>query len=465
MMRRHHGAWLACLALCAAVCMAPTLSVAAEPAGLDALLKQVQDAAGQNAKLNQEREQRFLRDKSQQAALVQQAEAQLADARRKTDAVRASFAANQKEIADLKTQLQARAGDYVQVQGAVKEAAGAFRAVASESLISAQAPDRLKTLAALADNDGYPAVGDLERFWYGLQQELVESGKVARFTAPVIDVDGKREPQEIVRIGSFSAFSDGRYLVFDPQAGALAELTKQPSRHWRSLAGNFADAREGLHAAMIDPSHGSLLAQEALRPNLRERIAQGGAIAYVIIVIGTAGSLLAIWQLTFLLRTGRAVRAQLGDIGRPRSDNPLGRVLAAFRGDPAQGLGDAEVLELRLSEAILREIPALERFQPLLRLIIAAGPLLGLVGTVTGMIITFQVIQEQGAGDPRLMAGGISQAMITTVLGLGVAVPMLFVNAILSARSRVLVQILDEQSAGLLARHIEQREAGDVAGA
>jgi biopolymer transport protein ExbB len=447
-----------------ALLLAPALGFAAEPSGLDALLKQVQEAAGQDAKLNEAREQRFLRDKNQQAALVAQAEAAQAAAKNKADAVRASFAANQKTIADLKTQIQAHAGDYLQVQGAVKEAAGAFRAIASESLISAQAPERLQTIDALADNDGYPPVADLERFWYALQQELTEGGKVARFKAPVVDVDGQRAEREVVRIGTFSAFAGDRYLVFDPQAAALVELTRQPAHHWRALADDFGDAKDGRQPAMIDPSHGSLLAQEALRPNLKERIDQGGVIAYVIIVIGLAGALLAIYQLVYLLRVGRGVRAQLDDIGRPRDDNPLGRVLAAFRGDPAKGIGDAEVLELRLSEAILREIPALERFQPLLRLIIAAGPLLGLVGTVTGMIITFQVIQEQGAGDPRLMAGGISQAMITTVLGLGVAVPMLFVNAILSARSRVLVQILDEQSAGLLARHIESGES-DARGA
>ncbi|WP_020650074.1 MotA/TolQ/ExbB proton channel family protein [Solimonas variicoloris] len=448
------------LMVAGALLVGATPVAAAEPAnGLDALLKQVQDAAGQNARLNQEREQRFLRDKNDQAALVQKAEAELAAAKARADAVRARFAANQKEIAELKAQLQARAGDYVQVQGAVKEAAGAFRAVVVESPISAQAPDRLATLDALADRDGYPPVAELERFWYGLQQELVEGGRVARFTAPVVDPDGQRAEREIVRIGSFSAFADGHYLVFDAQANVLAELTRQPARHWRALARDFAATGDGLAAAMIDPSHGSLLAQEALRPGLAERIHQGGSIAYVIIAIGVAGAVLALYQLVYLLRVGAQVRAQLRDIGRPHTDNPLGRVLAAFRGDPAQGIGDAEVLELRLSEAILREIPALERFQPLLRLIIAAGPLLGLVGTVTGMIITFQVIQEQGAGDPRLMAGGISQAMITTVLGLGVAVPMLFVNAILSARSRVLVQILDEQSAGLLARHIESGAA------
>ncbi|WP_028007092.1 MotA/TolQ/ExbB proton channel family protein [Solimonas flava] len=451
---------LQALMVAGALLVGATPVSAAEPAnGLDALLKQVQDAAGQNARLNQEREQRFLRNKNEQAALVQKAEAELAAAKARADAVRVRFAANQKEIAELKTQLQARAGDYVQVQGAVKEAAGAFRAVAVESPISAQAPDRLATLDALADRDGYPPVAELERFWYGLQQELVEGGRVARFTAPVVDPDGQRAEREVVRIGSFGAFADGRYLVFDAQANVLAELTRQPARHWRALARDFAATRDGLAPAMIDPSHGSLLAQEALRPGLAERIHQGGSIAYVIIAIGAAGAMLALYQLVYLLRVGGQVRAQLRDIGRPRTDNPLGRVLAAFRGDPAQGIGDAEVLELRLSEAILREIPALERFQPLLRLIIAAGPLLGLVGTVTGMIITFQVIQEQGAGDPRLMAGGISQAMITTVLGLGVAVPMLFVNAILSARSRVLVQILDEQSAGLLARHIESGAA------
>ncbi|MGH8447338.1 MAG: MotA/TolQ/ExbB proton channel family protein [Solimonas sp.] len=432
---------------------------AADPNGLDVLLKQVQDAAGQNAKLNQEREQRFLRDKNEQAALVQKAEAELASAKARADAVRARFAANQKEIADLKTQLQSRAGDYVQVQGAVKEAAGAFRAVASESPISAQAPERLATLDALADNEGYPPVADLERFWYGLQQELVESGRVARFKALVVDTDGQRVERDVVRIGGFSAFADGRYLIFDAGSGSLAELTRQPGRHWRSLASSFADEKDGVAPAMIDPTHGTLLAQEALRPNLKERIDQGGVIAYVIIAIGIAGAVLAVYQLFYLLRVDRLVRGQLRDIGHPRADNPLGRVLAAFKGDPAQGIGNAEVLELRLSEAILREIPAIERFQPLLRLIVAAGPLLGLVGTVTGMIITFQVIMEQGAGDPRLMAGGISQAMITTVLGLGVAVPMLFVNAVLSARSRVLVQILDEQSAGLLARHIESGDA------
>ncbi|SEQ67432.1 biopolymer transport protein ExbB [Solimonas aquatica] len=452
------------LLLTVLLCLLSLSAQAAAPAnGADALLRQVQEAAGQNAKLNQEREQRFLADKNQQAALLQRAEAELAAARARSDAARARFAANQKAIAELKTQLQARAGDYAQVQSAVKESAGAFRALASESFVSAQYPQRLEAINQLADQSGYPGAAQLESYWVVLQQELVEGGAVRRFQAPVVGSDGQRAPAEVLRVGSFAAFSEGRYLIFDPPSAALQVVARQPGWHWRSLARDFAVQPEGLAPILIDPTHGSLLAQEALRPDLIERIHQGGLIAYVIIVVGIFGVIAALWQLAFLLRVGRAVRAQLRDLAQPRRDNPLGRVLSAFQGDPARGIEDAEVLELRLSEAILREIPALERFQPLLRLIVAAGPLLGLVGTVTGMIITFQVIQEQGAGDPRLMAGGISQAMITTVLGLGVAVPMLFVNALLSARSRVLVQILDEQSAGLLARHLETQRRHESA--
>jgi biopolymer transport protein ExbB len=107
---------------------------------------------------------------------------------------------------------------------------------------------------------------------------------------------------------------------------------------------------------------------------------------------------------------------------------------------------------------VLREVPLLERFQPFLRLAVAAGPLLGLIGTVVGMIITFQSITESGQSDPRLMAHGIGTAMIATVLGLGIAIPLLFANAGLASMSKGLVQVLDEQSTGLLAEMIERAQ-------
>jgi biopolymer transport protein ExbB len=168
------------------------------------------------------------------------------------------------------------------------------------------------------------------------------------------------------------------------------------------------------------------------------------------------GAVLAAYQFVYLLWVRRGVHRQLEDVDQPVADNPLGRVLLAFKGDHGRIEEQAEVAELRISEAVLREIPALERFQAFLRLGVAAGPLLGLIGTVIGMIITFQSITESGSSDPKLMANGIGQAMIATVLGLGIAIPLLFMNAGLASLSKHVIQVLDEQSTGLLAENIEK---------
>lgn len=430
----------------------------AQAKGLDELLKKIQESGEQGAKINQEREARFLRDKDAQAAMLQKAEAEFAAAKGRSDAAKARYEANQRAIAELKTQLGGRAGDYTQVSAAVRQVATDFRGFVLDSPVTAQFPERLEFLDTLANSQELPGVAELEKLWFTLQQEMTENGKVLRFDAEVIAPNGEGSRQQVTRVGVFSVFADGQYLVTAPGSGLLSRPVHQPERGYRSMAREFDEA-EGWSPILIDPTHGALLSQMSQRPSLGERIEQGEEVGLIIIALGLVGAVLAIWQLVYLLKTGRLVQAQLRDVDHPRDDNPLGRVLAAFRGDPAKGIEDPEVVELRLSEAVLREVPKLERFQSFLRLVVAAGPLLGLIGTVVGMIITFQVITEQGAGDPRLMAAGISQAMIATVLGLGIAVPLLFVNSLLAARSRVLVQILDEQSTGLLAERLERSRA------
>jgi biopolymer transport protein ExbB len=209
--------------------------------------------------------------------------------------------------------------------------------------------------------------------------------------------------------------------------------------------------------AFVDPTRGVLLSIYAQRPNVIERIEKGELVGYLIITVGLVGAALAAYQLFYLATVRGRVKNQLRFINDPGLDNPLGRVLATFKGDAERFEKDAEVVELRISEAVLKEVPKLERFQPFLRLAVAAGPLLGLIGTVVGMIITFQSITESGSSDPKLMAAGISQAMIATVLGLGIAIPLLFANAWLSSISRSIVQVLDEQSTGLLAERLEAK--------
>ena len=368
--------------------------------------------------------------------------------------MRSRYEANQKAIADLKQQLTAQSGDLGQVYAAVRETAGQFRAAAADSFVTAQFPDRLAQLDQLADPNRLPSAKQLETFWFLLQQEMTENGKVARFTANVTAADGQTQAKPVIRVGSFTAVADGDYLVAQPGGGLLVpEREPQPSGPARALA--KAAPGEWSEIA-IDATRGNLLRLASLRPDVLERIEQGGAVGYVIIVLGLVGLALALYQLWYLAVTERRMNQQLANLQVPSADNPLGRVLGCLKDDGVSH--DPEVLETRLSEAVLRELPKIERFQPFLRMVVAAGPLLGLVGTVTGMIITFQVITEVGAGDPKVMAGGISQAMIATVLGLLIAIPILFINSVLGARSRILVQVLDEQSAGLLARRLEAQK-------
>jgi len=426
-------------------------SAAAAP-GVDELLKQIRDSAQQNARIDQEREQRFLRNRNDQQAQLAQAEGEEHAAQAKSDAIRGRYEANQKAMADLKSQLQTQSGELGQSYAAVREAATQFRNEIAESYISAQFPERLKLLDTLADPNTLPSPKQLEDFWFTLQQEMTENGKVARFQAEVIGKDGQPAQMQVTRVGPFIAFAGGRYLVVQP--GARLQVAERQNFD-TGLAASFESTTSGWAPVPIDPTFGTLLKLAAERPSLFERINQGGIVGYIIIVVGCIGAALALFQLAYLFAVGGKIGRQLQNINAPSTDNPLGRVLSCLKDDTATH--DPEVLETRISEAVLRETPKLERFQPFLRMVVAAGPLLGLLGTVTGMIITFQVITEIGAGDPKVMAGGISQAMISTVLGLIIAIPILFINSVLAARSRILVQILDEQSAGMLAARLEQQ--------
>ncbi|MGH8462254.1 MAG: MotA/TolQ/ExbB proton channel family protein [Stenotrophobium sp.] len=427
----------------------------ATPQGLDQLLKQVQQSSQEATRVDQQREQRFLADKTQQAQMLQKADADLAAAQARINRARARFDAAQAQIKTLKDQLTARVGDTGQMYATVRQVAGEFRASAAESLVTAQYPQRLQLLDTLAKGDELPSSQQLEQFWYVLLQEMTEGGRVARFPAQIVDEAGNTQSADVIRIGVFTAFADGRYLTLQSN-GKLAELPEQPGGGAQRLARKFAGSSEAVAPIVIDPSRGSLLKLEAARPTLLERIRMGGTVGYIIIFIGVVGAILAIYQLVFLLLVGGRVRNQLKNTRVPLDDNPLGRVLSCLKDESS---ADPEVIELHVSEAVLREVPKIERFQGLIKLIVAAGPLLGLLGTVSGMILTFQVITEVGAGDPKVMAGGISQAMISTVLGLGIAIPLLFANTLLMSRARALVQILDEQSAGMLAQRLEAARA------
>jgi biopolymer transport protein ExbB len=343
-----------------------------------------------------------------------------------------------------------------------RQVAGDSAAILFNSLTSAQFPGRDQFFTALAKSKVLPTIPQFEDLAFELLREITESGRVARWKTEIVTAAGEKEMADVVRIGGFIAFSGDRYLNYNPSLGTFSVFARQPARALRRAAAGLAEAESGYHEAYIDPSRGVLLALYTQRPNVIERIEKGEAVGYVIILVGVIGLICSVYQFFYLFGVRRRVANQLRHLDTPIRDNPLGRVLATFRGDPETIEDDVEVVELRISEAVLKEVPKIERFQAFLRLAVAAGPLLGLIGTVIGMIITFQSITETGSSDPKLMATGIGQAMIATVLGLGIAIPLLFINAGLATMSRAIVQVLDEQSNGLLAEHIE-RKAGAVA--
>ncbi len=431
---------------------------------LDELLEQTRNARANQAKANAERERHFVAQRDQQAQLLAEAVRARDAAEARSQALSTQYDQNELKATELQGLLDSRLGSLGELFGVVRQVSGDVSGVVFQSMISAQYPGRDEFFTDLSKAKELPSITKLEQLWFEMQREMTESGRVARFQTNIVAADGSRTPAEVVRIGPFIAMSDGNYLSYLPSVKVLSLLPRQPAGWLTSIAEDVQEAQGGYVESVVDPSRGVLLSLYVQRPSWVERVEQGELVNYVILLVGAIGALCAIYQFFYLLRVRFGVNQQLRNLNRPSNDNPLGRVLGTFRGDAAQAEEEAEVVELRISEAVLREVPLLERFQAFLRLAVAAGPLLGLVGTVVGMIITFQSITESGSSDPRLMAHGIGTAMIATVLGLGIAIPLLFANAFLASMSRSVVQVLDEQSTGLLAEMLERERDGKPGG-
>jgi biopolymer transport protein ExbB len=429
-------------------------TVNAADSALDQLLQEVRKARNEQQAINREREQRFLADKEAQARLLKESKSALAAEENHSEALKAKFEANEQELAHLESQLKERSGELGELFGSVRQVAGDTRATLEASLVSAQFPDRTQPLEQLASSKALPNLEQLEVLWYALQHEMTEAGKVTRFQTTLLGPGGQSRAGVVTRLGSFTAIDKaGHYLEYLPENGMLAELPRQPAARYLAIAEAFAAGSGGVTPMVIDPSRGAVLGLLVQSPEPLERLQQGGLIGYLILLLGALGLIIAILRLLVLSLVGSRIKRQRAEADSPRDDNPLGRVLAVAEDLKGE---NPEVLEGRLDEAILKEVPALERGRHLIKLLAAVAPLLGLLGTVTGMIATFQSISLFGTGDPKLMASGISQALVTTMLGLSVAIPLLFLHTLVQNRGRALVQVLDEQSAGIIAQRVEQ---------
>ena len=399
---------------------------------------------------NAARQQEIVDTTNQRITAEEQTQVELSD----------QFEANEIIIADKREILRDRRGALNELFGTLQGVAGDFLSNFENSLISAQYTGRSLQLEEIIERAGSTIeqlnVEEMERFWFFMHQELTESGQVVSFNSDVTLPNGDTANRSIVRVGAFQAVSNGEYLSYTGDIGHLQVLPRQPDASIMATASSLQGASDGFTRVGIDPTGGvggQVMANLVNFPTVEEQVRNNsGVIGFIIIGVGIVGILIAFLRLLMLSLTSIKVRGQLKR-DKPTKNNPLGRVLLVAEANPS---ADTETLELKLGEAILQETPALESMLTLIKMIATIAPLGGLLGTVTGMIQVFQQITVYGAGDQTIMAGGISQALMTTVLGIVVAIPTIFMHTVVKSRSDNIIHILEEQATGMIAQKAER---------
>ena len=445
------------------VCAAPpAMAQDDEVRSLDELLELVETAGGRDAAAEAARIAEFEQNQANQQQLLNDANARRVAEEARSAQLETTFEENELLIVDVTEQLNVRLGSLRELFGVLQQVAGDARGLFEASLTNVEYPERSQFLTDLAAKMGsgsqLASIEEIERLWFELQREATELGKVKRLPDfQLIAANGDILNEDVVRVGPFNIVADGRYLEHDsdPEINSVSELQRQPEqRRFTGSTSAMLEADPGGDFVRfgLDPTSGQILGLLVREPSFRERLQQGGIVGYIIITLGIFGVLLSIERIISLGIAGRKVKAQLKS--ETVSDkNALGRVLRAYESNREV---DTETLELKLGEAILKEVPPLQRGILIIKVISVVAPLLGLLGTVTGMINTFQAITLFGTGDPTRMAGGISQALVTTQLGLYVAVPTVLLHTVVSGRSRGIIQILQEQAAGIVAEQSER---------
>jgi len=433
-----------------------TANAQGEARSMSELLRLIQQGQARDSQEARQREAAFAQNKNQQQSLLNQARAARTREESTSANLEQAFETNQQRIITARAALDERLGALKELFGVLQTVSGDAQGRFAASLTNIEYPDRSDFLFELGNKmsgaSSLASIEDIEKLWGMLQQEVVETGKVTRFNHLVTKADGQQEEMEVVRVGAFNIVSDNGYLEYDSGEKSIAELLRQPDGRYTGTTSDLLDADGGNVTFGVDVTKGGILGLLVESPTIKDRIEQGGIVGYCIIALGIIGLIIAVLRWVALSNDSRKVSAQLKR-DTASTDNPLGRVLAAFESNKG---ADTETIELKLSEAALKEMPGLTKGLLFIKVVAAVAPLMGLLGTVTGMIKTFQVITLYGAGDPKMMAGGISQALMTTVLGLCVAIPMVLLHTVVSGQSRKIVNILQSQSAGLVAQHSER---------
>ena len=423
----------------------------AEKEASPAVLKNTQAEAKTQRKITRDRESSFRQKLAKQKRILKNLKTALVIEENQSSELEKQFNNNESKLTEKQKMYDERLGSFNELLGVVRQVSTDTHAQFENSLISTHESERLKRLESIMDNKVLPRTEDLSRLWQLILTEMKEQGRNLRYETEVINSEGQPSQQIVTRIGPFIAFNEqGKFLNYNSATLSYNELSRQPRNDYKGAAKSYASFDgNGETLVPLDPSRGAILALLIQRPSLIERIQQGGVIAYIILGIAAFGLLLALTQLALLTQKGFRLRYQLAHLDQPFSNNALGQILEIAQKNPSM---EIDQLELKFDDIILKSASRLRRGLGTLKVLAGMAPLLGLLGTVTGMIETFQVITLFGSGDARLMAGGISQALVTTALGLSTAIPILLLHSIANSRSRILIELLEEQAAGIVAQ-------------
>ncbi len=444
--------------------LAASTQVSAQAGSLSDLLDMVENDRVAESALYTQRVQEFEQNAARQEEILETTKQRFLEQESLQSQLSDQFEANEIIIRDKRDILRDRRGDLNELFGTLQGVAGDFLSNFENSIISAQYPGRSEFIEEFIETAGSTIdqleISEIERFWFYMQQEMTESAGVVKYNGDVALPTGDTVNRSITRIGLYNAISEGEYLSYSGDIGHQQVLPKQPASSLLSAARDLEAASSGFVKVGIDPTGGvggQVMANLVNFPSVEEQVRNNsGTIGFIIIGVGIVGILIGFLRLLILTLVSIKVRSQLKS-DKPSKGNPLGRVLLVAESNPA---ADTETLELKLGEAILQETPALESMLTLIKMIATIAPLGGLLGTVTGMIQVFQQITVYGAGDPTIMAGGISSALMTTVLGIVVAIPTIFMHTVVKSRADNIIHILEEQATGMIAQKAERQAAG-----
>jgi biopolymer transport protein ExbB len=307
-------------------------------------------------------------------------------------------------------------------------------------------------------------MADIEQMMSLLFEEIDLSGAVSVKKGMIVDRNGTEVEADILVLGNFTAAyrhgSEIGFLLYSDTSKRFFALSKLPPAKIQKQLRAYMEGESDY--SPMDISRGGALRQLTHQLSLMEQIPEGGPVVWPIIAILFLGVLIVLERGFFLFRY--SINAdhfmqcisdymaggkweECRNMCLKNETKAVPKIILA--GLQAREM-DRPDMENALQESILREIPRSERFLSTLGVLAAIAPLLGLLGTVAGMIETFHIITFFGTGDPRMMSGGISQALVTTMLGLSVAIPLMLCHTLLTRKVDTITAQMEEKAVSFI---------------